>query len=769
LIIACKCVELVLVAIDEKTLDKLGRWPVGRNVVADAITRMQGAGASVIAFDVLFSEPDKNSILLAMAQLREVLQNSGLETSLSRQGLREAAALAAAEAERLSRRLTEAERRRGGGLAAAQQRLSALRSRIETLREQAQRWTRGTQALYDEVLALQAQADTDRYLAQRIKAADNVILGYFFHGATETAGTLDPAARDQRRAQIEPSRLSIVRLPAGYDYDWLPGKRVADVEVNIPQLSAATNHFGFFTIFPDDDGTVRQYPTIIPFDGEYYPSLALKAVALHREERAMAKVGLFDGIPQVEELRLGRQNIPVDEAGQLLINYRGGQGSFPTVSFADVVAGDFDPALFEDRIALVGATAIGIMDLRVTPFSQSLPGPEIHANVIDNILRGDFYQKPDWMWVFDLIAVVAIGFFLGVVLAPLRSVYSSVVVLLVLFVYLVGGQWLLSARGIWLTTIYPLMEISFVYLGILLYKYYAEERQRKEIRSAFQYYLAPAVIEQVLADPDKLRLGGEKKTLSVLFSDVRGFTTISEALDAQELSALLNEYLTPMTQIVFERGGTLDKYMGDAIMAFYGAPIDQPDHPERACRSALEMMQAVNEMRQRFEARGLPPIDIGIGINTGPMSVGNMGSAQRFDYTVMGDAVNLGSRLEAINKQYGTHIIAGPQTYAACRELFFFRELDLVAVKGKKEPVAIYELIAFEPVSTLIPMVREFERALLVYRQGDFHRAFELFQSLAQRYPDDGPARVFAARARELLSSPPPDGTWDGVFVAKSK
>ncbi|RMF15712.1 MAG: adenylate/guanylate cyclase domain-containing protein [Candidatus Dadabacteria bacterium] len=303
--------------------------------------------------------------------------------------------------------------------------------------------------------------------------------------------------------------------------------------------------------------------------------------------------------------------------------------------------------------------------------------------------------------------------------------------------------------------------------GIILYKYYTEERQKKEIRGAFQTYLSPAVVEQVIEDPSKLALGGEKRELTVLFSDVRGFTTISEALDAEELANLLNEYLTPMTDLVFKHGGTLDKYMGDAVMAFWGAPIPQEDHAFRACDCALEMMRVLHELQRDFEARGYPPIDIGIGINTGPMSVGNMGSTQRMDYTVMGDAVNLGSRLEGINKTYGTHIIVSEFTWRACEGQIWGRELDLVAVKGKKEPVRIYELIDYKPVPTMVPLVNRFHEALQVYRDGDFARAFQMFQDILRDYPSDGPSKTFLERSRDLLENPPE--SWNGVYVAKTK
>jgi len=297
-----------------------------------------------------------------------------------------------------------------------------------------------------------------------------------------------------------------------------------------------------------------------------------------------------------------------------------------------------------------------------------------------------------------------------------------------------------------------------------------EEKQRKQIRSAFQYYLSPQVVEEILKDPSKLKLGGEKKVLTVLFSDVRGFTSISEKLDPEILVSFLNEYLTPMTDLIFQHGGTLDKYMGDAIMAIFGAPLPQEDHPYKACSTAVKMLEELENLKRKWREQNLPEIDIGIGINTGPMSVGNMGSAQRFDYTVMGDAVNLASRLEGLNKLYGTRIIISEYTLREVQNLkkaLFVRELDFVAVKGKKEPVKIYELLSLTEVLEWKDLVEGFSTALQEYRLGNFERALALFQSLREIYPDDKPTQCFISRCETLLLSPP--SSWDGVYVAETK
>lgn len=745
--------EVVIVAIDDNTLNELGRWPFSRSRMGDAVTHLRADGAATVAWDVVFSEPDQNSELSKMRELKADLERLGLT------GGEDRAALEKAKADLIETQGKLPANRRAELDAA----IAAVEAKIDDI-------VKRQAGFYADVVESERKANNDLYFAEAVSAAGKVILGYFFHQTTDDVGASSAEVLAEREALIAPSRISLVRRSGDWDGP-LPGASAVDVETNIPEISRATPEFGYFTIVQDDDGTIRRYPLIHEFRGHYYPSLALKSIELKTDMPVIVDIGSLDGErATIDGLRVGDIEIPVDENGQLLINYRGPKRQFPIVSFVDAVRGTFPPGTFKDKIALIGPTAIGIMDLRVTPFDQNMPGVEVHANVMDNILAGTFLKRPNWMVVFDLLAVIVIGILLGIVLAPLRAVYGAIAVGILTFAYLVGGQWLLEAHGIWLATVYPMLEILAVFSAVTIYKYYTEERKRKEVRSAFQYYLSPAVIEQVLQDPDRLQLGGEKKTLTVMFSDVRGFTTISETLDAEELSALLNEYLTPMTDIVFATGGTLDKYMGDALMAIYGAPLDQPDHAQRACDACLKMMAQLEVLKEGWAKRGLPPIDIGIGLNTGPMSVGNMGSTQRFDYTVMGDAVNLGSRLEGINKEYGTHIIIGPETAKLVRGDFFLRELDSVAVKGKKEPVVIFELVnrPNEVDARTRDLVKRFEAALALYRTGKFAEAFGAWQALAVDHPEDGPTKTFIKRARELMENPP-EGQWNGVFVAKTK
>ena len=338
--------------------------------------------------------------------------------------------------------------------------------------------------------------------------------------------------------------------------------------------------------------------------------------------------------------------------------------------------------------------------------------------------------------------------------------------------FVMGNILIFSHFNMWLNLIYPVLTMIAVYLGISIYRYITEEREKKKIKGAFQYYLTASVINEMLKDPTKLKLGGDKKDLSVLFSDIRGFTSISEKLTPEALVQLLNEYLTAMTNVVFHYDGLLDKYMGDAIMAVFGAPLDQPDHPVRACRTALGMMAELKILQEKWREEGRPIINIGVGVNTGDMVVGNMGSEMRFDYTVMGDAVNLGSRLEGINKEYGTNIVISEYTHEKVKDVFLFRELDSVRVKGKNQPVTIYELIGYKDDKDYSEKwgnaVRLFEEGLTKYKQGLWDEAIECFGKVMEIRPSDPPSLLYIERSRTLKENPPAE-PWDGVYTMTKK
>ena len=692
--------ETVIVAIDEKSLSELGRWPWPRTVMARLVDQLNDYGARVIGFDVVFSEPDDNTSLKIIAELSKEIEKIGLQDAKLK-GL--------------------IERKRGG-------------------------------------------ADTDAALAGSVAQAKNVTLGYFFHISDKEVGHLTPEQIKAGAADIANARYHMIRAPKTMDEHIFV--HAYSAVTNIAQLTEAAENSGYFNAFPDSDGVIRWVPLVIKFQDDYYSPLPI-SILLQYLEWPMLSLKIADF--GVESVSLDNLAIPTDEAGRLLVNFLGPSGTFPHYSISDVLHGRLSRDIFKDKIVLVGATATGIYDMRVTPFSSVYPGVEIHATVIDNILHQNFLIHSGWTKFIDLCMILVLGLIVGVAIPRARAARGVLLILVLLTLFVVANAYVFSHYNIWLNLIYPVLTMMTIYLAITVYRYITEEREKKKIRGAFQYYLTASVISEMLKDPTKLKLGGDKKDLTVLFSDIRGFTTISEKLTPEELVHLLNEYLTAMTDIVFKYEGLLDKYMGDAIMAVYGAPLDQPDHPVRACRTALDMIEELKKLQQKWSEEGRPVLHIGIGINSGDMVVGNMGSQMRFDYTVMGDSVNLGSRLEGINKEYGTSIIISEYTYEGVKDVLVCRELDSVRVKGKELPVKIYELLCDKKdAAPLEAFVQRFNEGLDKYKQARWDEAVAAFEKVLDIRPDDAPSLLYIQRCKDMKESPPPQ-PWDGVFTMTKK
>jgi adenylate cyclase len=607
-------------------------------------------------------------------------------------------------------------------------------------------------------------ADTDLALARSIARADNVTLGYFFHTSSREVSHLTEDEIVKEAEKISNSRFHTVQSKTKPDDSALI--HAYSAVANLKNLSNVAKNSGYFNAVPDTDGTIRWSPLVMKFQDDYYSPLSL-SLLLQYLDWPMLTLNMADY--GVEGITVGDIDIPTDETGRMLINYLGPAKTFPHYSIADIIKGRQPVDDLRDKIVLVGATATGIYDLRVTPFSTVYPGVEIHATVIDNILRQDFLQKSAWTSFLDFCSIIIFGLVMGIAIPRFKAVQGMFLSLFIIAAFVIGNTLIFSQFNIWLNVIYPVLTMMTIYLGITIYRYVTEEREKKKIRGAFQYYLTASVINEMLKDPTKLKLGGDKKDLSVLFSDIRGFTTISEKMTPEELVHLLNEYLTAMTNVVFHHDGLLDKYMGDAIMAVFGAPLDQPDHALRACRTALDMMGELKKLQIKWSEEGRPVLDIGIGINTGDMVVGNMGSEMRFDYTVMGDSVNLGSRLEGINKEYGTNIIISEYTYDAVKDNLFCRELDAVKVKGKKLPVRIYELLGERTDGEKwSKYVVPFEEGLAKYKQGLWDEAIVCFMKALEARPTDAASHLYIERCQSLKENPP-EGEWDGVFTMTKK
>ena len=604
----------------------------------------------------------------------------------------------------------------------------------------------------------------DAILAKSVKDAKNVSLGYFFHTSMKDVEFLSEEYINASGSLIAGSMYSMVRVK-GHDGDYNLIKAHAPVP-SIKEIAESGENSGYFNAFPDPDGVIRWSPLVIKFQDNFYYSLPI-ALLMQYLDYPMIVLNMAEF--GVDGITLGDLRIPTDESGRLLINYLGPAKTFPHYSISDLIAGRISPDLVKDKIVVVGATATGIYDLRVTPFSPVYPGVELHATVVENILQGNFLEQSAWTTFIDICGIIFFGMIIGIAIPRLKALQGILLVMVLLGGFVAGNTLIFAKYNTWLNMVYPVLTMMTIYLVITVYRYFTEEREKKKIRGAFQYYLTASVINELLKDPTKLKLGGDKKDLTVMFSDIRGFTTISEKLTPEELVHLLNEYLTAMTDIVFKYEGLLDKYIGDAIMAVFGAPVDQPDHAMRSCRTALEMMATLKGLQQKWAAEGRPFVDIGVGINSGDMVVGNMGSNMRFDYTVMGDNVNLSSRLEGINKEYGTHIVISEYTYGVVKEEMFCRELDAVRVKGKKLPVKIYELICErKDAAEHEEYIGRFHAGLAHYKAARWDEGIAAFKSVLEIRPDDPPAKLYIQRCQDLKENPP-EGEGDGVFTMTRK
>ena len=604
----------------------------------------------------------------------------------------------------------------------------------------------------------------DAILAKSVKSAKNVSLGYFFHTSMKDVEFLSEEYINASGSLIGGSMYSMVR-EKGHEGDYNLITAYAPVP-SIKAIAESGENCGYFNAFPDPDGVIRWSPLVIKFQDNFYYSLPI-ALLMQYLDYPMIVLNLAEF--GVDGVMLGDLRIPTDEIGRLLLNYLGPAKTFPHYSISDIIAGRLSPELIKGKIVIVGATATGIYDLRVTPFSPVYPGVELHATVVENILQGNFLEQSAWTTFIDICGIIVFGMIIGIAIPRLKALQGILLVMVLLGGFVAGNTIIFAKYNTWLNMVYPVLTMMTIYLVITVYRYFTEEREKKKIRGAFQYYLTASVINELLKDPTKLKLGGDKKDLTVMFSDIRGFTTISEKLTPEELVHLLNEYLTAMTDIVFKYEGLLDKYIGDAIMAVFGAPVDQPDHALRSCRTALEMMATLKGLQQKWAAEGRPFVDIGVGINSGDMVVGNMGSNMRFDYTVMGDNVNLSSRLEGINKEYGTHIVISEFTYEVVKEEVFCRELDAVRVKGKKLPVKIYELICErKDAAEHEEYIGRFHAGLAHYKAARWDEGIAAFKSVLEIRPDDPPAKLYIQRCQDLKENPP-EGEWDGVFTMTRK
>jgi len=605
---------------------------------------------------------------------------------------------------------------------------------------------------------LQALPDHDQLLAQTLLTTPTV-LGYTF--AFGSGGS-------------ESRPLHQEGWLATKGFDPLPFLFSAPhVDANLPLLEQSAMASGFFNVLPDADGIVRRVPLIMEFEGKVYPSLMLEMLRTSQSMPTVIMTSAWKGdeITGVESLKVGEPIIPTDANGQLNIRFCGPERSLPYVSVIDILTGETPPGTFTDAFVLVGTSAPGLRDIRATPTSADFPGVEIHGHALNTILTSSYIRRPDWARMAEITYLLAVSGILIFLLPRIGAIKSGL-----LATGFSGGlafvsYWAFVRHGFLVDLVYPLLTVALLFTVLTFTNYVYEEREKRQVRGAFSRYLSPVLVGELLQHPERLTLSGEEREMTILFSDIRGFTSISEKMNAQELCHFINEYLTPMTQEILDQRGTVDKFIGDAIMAFWNAPLDDEAHALNGCRVGLAMQRRLVDLNRNWQANSMPPIAIGIGLHTGQARVGNMGSEQRFDYTVMGDTVNLTSRLESITKRYGAGIIVSEFTWAKVQgNGFVFRQLDRVRVKGKQEPVTIYELL--EEQDRLSDATRAelagYEQALALYYGRDFAAAGERFAELGRRQPQSPLYKLYIEQCRLYALEPPPTD-WDGVTTLTSK
>jgi adenylate cyclase len=679
---------VVIVDLDEASLARFGQWPWPRTRVADLVSRLTEAGAAVIAFDVVFAEPDRLSPSRAVDSFRGIDE--------------------------------------------------ATRARLKDL------------------------PDNDQVLADVLRRSP-VVLG--------ESGL--PYVTPVPATDLPPVGLATLGGdPSPYLLNF-PGRLR-----NTPALEQAASGRGLFTIRTERDGIVRRVPLIMMAQGSLMPSLTFEMLRVAAKADTLLVKSDDAGVKSVG---VPGFEIPTDRNGQLWV-YFGKHDPARYVSAADVLDGKVGAGAISRKLVIIGTSAVGLLDAKTTPLDRVMPGVEIHAQILENMLTDSVLSHPGYAFGAEILAAILFGLLI-VWLAPILSPVSLLLLGGAVAALLAGASWYLFVREKLLVDFtFPLLASAVVYLTLVFNSYVREQAQRRRIRSAFGQYLSPALVEQLAQAPERLVLGGEEREMTVMFSDVRGFTAISESFrhDPQGLTSLMNRLLTPLTDAILARKGTIDKYMGDAVMAFWNAPLDDPQHAINACEAALDMLDAIDELnRERAEEAtdsGKPfmPLNVGIGLNTGLCIVGNMGSNVRFDYSVLGDSVNIASRLEGQSATYGVPIIAGSKTALAAKDRLAILEMDLVTVKGKREPEVIYAILGRSDLanSERFQKLRNFTIDMIWrYRSRDWDGA--LNAAGKARALDDGnrlttlfdlyTERIAAFR----LAPPPPE--WNGVFAMTMK
>ena len=624
---------------------------------------------------------------------------------------------------------------------------------------------KGVPAFQSAYARLRSTLDFDARFAQSLKGRP-VVLGYYFNSEEGAV-----------RANAIPAPVLPKGTFAGRDIRFTQWKGYTG---NLPIYLKSAAAAGHFNPLVDFDGVSRRVPMILEFDGQYYESLSLAVVRTllaqqggsfpdvepgYPPERFMAK-----GYAGLEWLKVGPIVIPVDETASALIPYRGKKSSFPYISLVDVVKDRVEPSALKDKIVLVGSTAPGLNDLRSTPVDSVFPGVEIHANLIAGILDRQIKERPAYMLGAEVLLLVVGGVVLAVLIPLVSALWATLAAGLAVVVIAGFNVLVWTEAGMVLPLAASVLMIASLYTMNMAYGYFVESRSKRQFTELFGQYVPPELVDKMAEDPGRYNMEPRSAELTILFSDVRGFTSISEALKPEELREYINEYLTTMSAIIRSKyRGTLDKYIGDAIMAFWGAPMDDPHHPRSGVLAALDMQRECDALNARFAARGWPTLRIGVGVNSGRVRVGDMGSQVRRAYTAMGDAVNVASRLEGRTKGYGVGILVGEATRKQVPDVVF-REVDRIKVKGKDEAVIIYEPLGLETDlgKRMQDELRLWNQTLRAYRAQQWDQVEVNLINLQRMSPDCQLYKSYADRVADKRRAPPPPD-WDGVTVFDEK
>lgn len=620
----------------------------------------------------------------------------------------------------------------------------------------------------ETVESLRTLKDHDQKLAESFMLAGNVVAGFVW----------SPDKKATRRAPVLSKPIMLSRDAMGLRQT---SQIMTGVTTPIPELAEAAAGNGCFGVSTDVDGLIRQVPLLFGFLGdgmktpELYPSLALEALRVAQDPRLLIKVRHLNGkeIGALEppyKMQVGNYEIPFDDDGKFFVYFSKARPEKYIPAWM-VIDGTIDPSRVKDKIVIIGTSAEGLKDIRSTPLDLFVPGVEVHVNIIEQVLNNQFLLRPKLLSGVEILFMAGIGLTI-IFLAPFIGALTLALLTAALVSGIAYASWFIFLHyGLLLDPVYPSLTILALFVLASLLAYMRTEAEKKQVRTAFSHYISPDFMNELTADPDKLKLGGEVRDLSVMFTDIRGFTGISEKLSPEALIQLMNDFLTPMSSLVMDNRGTIDKYMGDAMMAFWNAPLDDEDHARHACLTALKMNKALEPINERLKDQGLV-LAAGIGINTGPASVGNMGSRQRFAYSALGDTVNLASRLEGQTKAYGVSILIGDETARQVPELATL-ELDFLRVKGKKEPVRVFTL-AGDYTLAVTPEFKAWkdlhDKMIAAYRAQNFDTAEDLRLACVEKSNPalSGFYTMFAARLEALKNNRPGAG-WDGVYEATSK